>query len=47
MTQIDEWCKRLQACICAKERYFEHLNLMQMFVYVLAIRRKIKINDFF
>jgi len=22
---IDEWCKRLQACICAKEWYFEHL----------------------
>jgi len=22
---IDEWCKRLQACICAKGRYFEHV----------------------
>jgi len=42
MAQIDEWCKRLRVCICAKGRYFEHLGLMQMFVYAFAIRRKIK-----
>jgi len=28
---INEWCKRLQACICAKGRYFKHL--MQMFTF--------------
>jgi len=39
------WCKRIQACICAKGRYFEHLGLIQMFVYVFAIRRKS--SDFF
>jgi len=22
---IDEWCKCIQACICAKGRYLEHL----------------------
>jgi len=25
MMQTDEWCKRLQVCICAKGRYVEHL----------------------
>jgi len=29
---IDEWCKRLQACICANWRYFEHLMRMFMFL---------------
>ena len=37
--QIDEWCKRIQACFCAEGSYFEHLGLMQMFVYVFAIRK--------
>jgi len=23
--EIDEWCKRLHACICAKRGLFEHL----------------------
>ena len=37
--QTDEWCKRIQACICAKGRYCEHLGLMQMFVYICAVRK--------
>jgi len=41
--KIDEWCKRLQACICAKGRYFGHL--MRMFMFFFAISRKI--CDFF
>jgi len=39
---IDEWCKRLQACICAKGRYFEHL--MRMFTF---LRSEEKSSDFF
>ena len=31
MTQIDVWCKRLKACICAKGRYFE--RLVRMFTF--------------
>jgi len=33
MTQIDEWCKRIQACICAKGRHFEHLVWMFTFLW--------------
>jgi len=39
---IDEWCKRLQACICAKGRYFEYL--MRMFTF---LRSEEKSSDFF
>jgi len=38
MKLIDEWCKRLQACICAEGRYFEHL--MQMVGYVFCDQTK-------
>ena len=37
MTHIDEWCKRLQACICAKGQYFEHL--VQMFTFFMIIKK--------
>jgi len=38
---IDEWCKRLHACICAEGRYFEHL--MRMFTF---LRSEEKSSDF-
>jgi len=43
---IDEWCKRIQACICAKGQYFEHLGLIQMFVYVFCDQNQKKIKWF-
>jgi len=38
---IDEWCKRIQVCICAKGRYYEHL--MQIFTF---LRPEEKSSDF-
>jgi len=42
MMQNDKWCKCIQACICAKGRYFEHSGVMQMFVYIFCDQKKIK-----
>jgi len=34
---IDEWCKCIQACICAKGRYLEHL--MWMFTFLRSEKK--------
>ena len=38
---IDEWCKRIRACICAKGRYFEHLGLIQMFTFLQSEKNQV------